>query len=388
MYRIFYAEKDTTLYEKRPEQNSGADQILELTKIPSSSRLNDVVQPNTYNSRILIDFGTEITTLTNEIANGNIPAIGSGPTSAAVYINLRASDASDILRSYSIEAYPISESWETGNGTVGDMPETKIGASWLYRSGDAVALGGVAWATGSAASLGTSAGALEPLGGGTWITGSGYSGSQAFENQSPDVRINVSDIVNNWVSASDSQITNNGFIIKRPYADEISGETLGSLKFFGRESHTIYVPRLEVCWDDSTGSPKTGITSDTYIPYIKNIKSEYRRSEITKFRVGVRPEFPTRTFQTSSFYMTNDQLPLSSSYSIIDSVTNDTIIPFTEIDGNFSNSKTKISYDTAGSFFKLRMDNFMPERYYKIMLKCERTADVQTFDDFYFKVVN
>ena len=388
MYRIFYAEKDTTLYEKRPEQNSGADQILELTKIPSSSRLNNVVQPNTYNSRILIDFGTEITTLTNEIANGNIPAIGSGPTAASVYLNLRASDASDILRSYSIEAYPISESWETGNGTVGDAPETKIGASWLYRSGDAVALGGVEWNTGSAASFGTSAGALEPLGGGTWITGSGYSGSQAFENQSPDVRINVSDIVNNWVSASDSQITNNGFIIKRPYADEISGETLGSLKFFGRESHTIYVPRLEVCWDDSKGKTVAGITSDTYIPYIKNIKSEYRRSEITKFRVGVRPEFPTRTFQTSSFYMTNDQLPLSSSYSIIDSVTNDTIIPFTEIDGNFSNSKTKISYDFGGSFFKLRMDNFMPERYYKIMLKCERTADVQTFDDFYFKVVN
>ena len=388
MYRIFYAEKDTTLYEKRPEQNSGADQILELTKIPSSSRLNDVVQPNTYNSRILIDFGTEITTLSQAIADGNIPAIGSGPTSASVYINLRASDASDILRSYSIEAYPISESWETGNGTVGDDPETKIGASWLYRSGDAVALGGVEWNTGSAASFGTSAGKLEPLGGGTWITGSGYSGSQAFENQSPDIRINVSDIVNNWVSASDSQITNNGFIIKRPYADEISGETLGSLKFFARESHTIYVPRLEVCWDDRIGSTAAGITSDTYIPYIKNIKSEYRRSEITKFRVGVRPEFPTRTFQTSSFYITNDKLPLSSSYSIIDSVTNDTIIPFTEIDGNFSNSKTKISYDTAGSFFKLRMNNFMPERYYKIMLKCERTADVQTFDDFYFKVVN
>ena len=32
----------------------------------------------------------------------------------------------------------------------------------------------------------------------------------------------------------------------------------------------------------------------------------------------------------------------------------------------------------------------MPERYYKIMLKVERDAgnEVQTFDDFYFKVVN
>ena len=36
------------------------------------------------------------------------------------------------------------------------------------------------------------------------------------------------------------------------------------------------------------------------------------------------------------------------------------------------------------------MDSFMPERYYKIQLKIERDGgdDVQTFDDFYFKVVN
>ena len=36
------------------------------------------------------------------------------------------------------------------------------------------------------------------------------------------------------------------------------------------------------------------------------------------------------------------------------------------------------------------MDSFMPERFYKIMLKVERDGgnDVQTFDDFYFKVVN
>ena len=389
MYRIFYAEKDTTLYEKTPEQNVGIDPILELTKIPSSSRLNDVVQANTYNSRILIDFGNEITTLSRAITDGTIPAIGSAQTSASVYISLRASDASDLLRSYTIETYPISESWANGQGVFGDTPISRTGASWLYRSGDGSTLGAKQWDTGSAHSAGTSAGKLQPLGGGTWVTGSGYSGSTSFVNQSPDLRIEVSDIVNNWVSSSDSQITNNGFIIKRPYADEISGETLGSLKFFGRESHTIYIPRLEVCWDDAEVlTTLSEISSNTYVPYIKNIKSEYRKWEIANFRIGVRPEFPTKTFQTSSFYMTDERLPVSSSYSIIDSVTNETIIPFTEINNNFSNSKTKISSDGNGSYFKLRMDNFMPERYYKIMLKCERSIDVQTFDDFYFKVVN
>ena len=61
MYRIFYAEKDTTLYENlsKQEQNTGIDSILELTKIPSNSILNNDLQPDTYNSRILLDFKTD-----------------------------------------------------------------------------------------------------------------------------------------------------------------------------------------------------------------------------------------------------------------------------------------------------------------------------------------
>ena len=125
------------------------------------------------------------------------------------------------------------------------------------------------------------------------------------------------------------------------------------------------------------------ISSDTYVPYIKNIKSEYRTSEIVKFRIGVRPEFPVKTFTTQSFFITGERLPTSSFYSIIDSVTNEIIIAYDTVG-------TQIDCDSYGSFFKLRMDSFMPERYYKIQLKIERDGgdDVQTFDDFYFKVVN
>ena len=50
-------------------------------------------------------------------------------------------------------------------------------------------------------------------------------------------------------------------------------------------------------------------------------------------------------------------------------------------------SKTKISNDANGSFFDLRMDSFLPERFYKIRLTCRRSYDTQTFDDFHFKVV-
>ena len=214
------------------------------------------------------------------------------------------------------------------------------------------------------------------------MTGSGFEASQSFQNESPDIRINVTDIVRQWVSGS---IPNYGFIFKRLTSDERSSEVLGSLKFFGRETHTIFVPKLEVVWNDTnfTDTSSAEISSDTYVPYFKNIKSEYRTSEITKFRIGVRPEFPNKQFQTSSFYLTGERLPTSSYYSVIDSVTNETMIPF-------DTSGTQIDCDANGSFMKLRMDSFMPERFYKIMLKIERDGgnDVQTYDDFYFKVVN
>ena len=384
MNRIFYAEKDTTLYEKHENRNTGIDEILQLVKITCGSRHEGQILSTTYNSRVLIDFGTEITAISNAITAGDIPAINNGNiTSASVFLNLHAADANDLLQSYSIKAYPISESWDNGGGYYADTPETKIGSSWLYRSGDDVAGTGVAWKTGSAHSSNTSPGTTEIRGGGTWITGSGYEASQSFQNESPDIRMNITDIVGKWTS---STITNNGLIVKRPYAAEQDGNVYGNLKFFSRESHTIYVPRLEVCWDDQINQDTlAAITADTYVPYIKNIKSEYRTSEIARFRVGVRPEFPTKSYTTGSWYHTKERFPRSSSYSIYDSVTHDVII---QDETEWGNSTTKISNDGNGSYFNLRMDSFMPERYYKIQLKCVRANDTQTFDDFYFKVVN
>ena len=375
MYRIFYAERDTTLYEKYPTQNTGIDGLLELIKIASGSKLNGIIQTNQYNTRFLIDFGSRITTISSSVAAGDIPVIGNGPNSASVYLTLTAADASDLLQSYDINAFPVSESWTNGNGYYSDTPITKYGASWKYRTSDDTA---DFWRTGSG-ELGTSE---TTAGGGSYITGSGNVASQSFQNQSPDIRMNVSDIVDKWVKGN---IINNGFIIKRPYSDEISGQILGDIKFFGRETHTIFQPRLEVAWDNTTfaNTGSSEISADTYVPYFKNIRAEYRTTDNVKFRIGVRPEFPTKSYQTSSFYLTGERLPTSSYYSILDSITNETILPFDV-------SASRIDCDANGSFFKLRMDSFMPERYYKIMLKVERDGgdDTQTFDDFYFKVVN
>jgi hypothetical protein len=382
MYQLFYTERDNTLYERFPEQNAGIDPILELTKIASGSNLDGNIQANTYNSRILLDFGNQITTLTNLVNTGKIPPLGNTANSASVYLSMQAADASDLKLSYTLKAFPVSQSWANGNGNKGDTPQTKVGSSWYNRSGDGKAQTGIAWNTGSAASDNSGRGVTELIGGGTWMTGSGYEASQSFSNELPHIRMNVTDIVSKWVSGD---IDNNGFIIKRPEIDERSGDILGNIQYYGRETHTIFIPRMEVAWDDQvltgTGS-YTEIASESYVPYFKNIRRSYREADNALFRMGVRPEFPAKTYQTSSFYVTKDRLPVTSYYSIQDAVTEETIIPF-------DTTATKISCDSKGSFFKLKLNTFMPERYYKIVLKIERDSgdDVQIHEDgFYFKV--
>ena len=96
MYQLYFAEKDTTLYEKFPDQNTGIDQILELTKVSSGSKLNGIIQANTTNTRILLDFGTQISSIATDISNGKIPPIGTGINSSSIFLNLKASDASDL----------------------------------------------------------------------------------------------------------------------------------------------------------------------------------------------------------------------------------------------------------------------------------------------------
>ena len=110
MYKLYYIERDTTIYEKYPERNTGLDSILELTKIACGSR-DDMgnVLSNTYNSRILLDLGNNITTLRTDVNNGTIPAFATHSLSSSAYLTLRLADAHSVPANFSIEAYPISE---------------------------------------------------------------------------------------------------------------------------------------------------------------------------------------------------------------------------------------------------------------------------------------
>jgi hypothetical protein len=369
MIYLIYPEKDITLYERYPNRNTGIDPILEVTKYTANQTYPDgTVQANTYNSRALLQFN--VTEVSNSIVSGQIGG------DATFHLSLRAIDSSDLPISYSLVAYPVSESWTNGNGNFNDDPETTNGGSWYYRDGKDV---GTSWQTSSWVATSTGSWVTTP-GGSTWYTSS-YA-SQSFNYVGPDVRMDVTNIVHTWLSGS---IVNNGFVIKRPDADESSSAIFGKLKFFGRDTHTIYVPRMEVSWNDrsfETGS-LSELTDRDIALTVSNIRTSYKEKSKVRFRLDGRAMYPARTYATSSAYLIKKYLPTSSYWSVKDSETEETLIPF-------DNTATKISCDSDGNYFDVWMNAFMPERFYKFVFKIEKAGglDTQFYDNgYYFKLV-
>jgi hypothetical protein len=115
---------------------------------------------------------------------------------------------------------------------------------------------------------------------------------------------------------------------------------------------------------------------------LPNNKGFFNQSSVHKFKLNVRPEYPTRIYQTSSFYISNYYLPTASYYAIKDLDTNEMVI-------DFDTTYTKISADGEGNYFKIYMSGLEPERYYKVLVKTFINGETLVIDDDdYFKVIN
>ena len=219
-------------------------------------------------------------------------------------------------------------------------------------------------------------------GGGTWFTSSYSAGThytQSFTKATNNLDVPITEYVNEMINGTRA---NNGFIIKKSKADENSTTKFGSIKFFSSDTHTIYPPVLEVRWDDSsfvTGS-LSALTGDDIILYVKNLQQQYKESSKSKIRVFGRERYPARTFSTSPL-KTVKYLPTTSYYSVVDSQTEQVIIPF---DTNY----TKLSCDSSGNYFNFWFNGLQPERFYKFIFRVDQGGNTRYYDDnFYFKVV-
>jgi hypothetical protein len=387
MIQTLYAQRDATIYEKSDSMNTGLDQILELSHEYSDS--------SKYNSRILLKFDT--TGLKENVDSGKISQ------NAKYYLSLRTAEAREIPQEYKIYAYPLSSSWVNGTGKYFNKPITTDGVSWKYRTSKTT---GIEWDIpptiknfewdeisetwvdanilfGVNLSANVTSSYFTNEGGGTWWDYDNLECTQSFSFESSDVYMNVTQIVNKWVTGS-GRFQNDGMILKFSEEIESSVETLRSLKFFSTDSNTIYVPRLHVVWDDSTfitGS-LTPVSDDNLILNVK-LKKYYSEDEKAKIRIYGNTRYPQKTYTTQSYYTKNYYLPSSSYYEVRDAHTDEIILPF-------NTTGTKISCDGTSSYFNLWMDSFQPERFYRIVIKTETDGgdNVQIFDNnYYFKVV-
>jgi hypothetical protein len=382
IYKIF-PEKDATLYSAYPTQNTGLDEIIEVTNtfLPDTPEV----------SRFLIKFSTtEINSVINTIISGSVTdSTGSLlPESKKFKSNLRCfiSEVSGLNTDTTLEVYPIAESWAMGTGKFLDDPITTSGCSWVYKDGN------IRWATASFTPGTTASYDDNNPGGGNWYTGSvdglSVTGSQIF-SYSDDKDLNI-DVTNTIKLVNSESLVNEGFIVKQKDDKDFllspSATDVAIIKYFSIDTNTIYPPQLEFKWRDytfNTGSSTNTIIDDQQlIATLANNIQEYRKDSINKFYINCRPQYPVRTFRTSSVYTTNYFLPTASYYAVKDLHTNEFII-------DFDDDYTQISADENGSYFKLYMNGLEPERYYQILIKTTIQGSTIILDDnYYFKVIN
>ena len=384
MHYFEFGKRDTTLYSggTTASRNTGIDEILEINKVVNNNGTVGNV------SRVLIDF--DLSFISKSIQDGKIPS------TAKYYLNLFDATSEEVEVEQPLHVYMVSGSWKQGSGKLDHDPVTDNGATYQYRNHEAK----TPWVTGSVLTEG-----------GSWFTASNgqYEVSSSYDLtfDKKDVRADVTNLVNNFIYSS-SVYPNNGFIVKREDSgsygnnhatasfdfntgQEGDSSRLGNLKYFSRETHTIYPPKLEVEWDDSSWnsgslSPLSSTDLERLKGYFKNMKTEYKEKSIVKFRVVGRELYPSSSFSATPSELGVKYLPSASvEYEVRDADTEEVIIPF--------GSGSRVSCDSDGNFFRVQMNGLQAERDYRFCIKVvsgSGTTDEQInfYDDNYeFRVV-
>ena len=370
MFRIFYPESDATVYEGLETTNTGLDEILEIGK-----RLGTDGE-TLLKARSIVKFDM------SEIS-ASLSTYNKSVTDCKFVLQLFTTDAKNLPAEYDINVKMLGQNWVNGTGYLSEI--ITDGACWNTPQS------GSNWISGSQQTeIGTSDLYISGSGlGGNYLYYSGSSTaptlitSESFSYRTSDINIDVTNQIRIWLSGSNGNtIPNYGFLIQYSDADEADDNVKGYVRFFSRETHTIYVPKLTMYWDNSaftTGS-LAAANLESYIVYT-NVKPSYKDTEISKIRIFARDKYPQKSPTNLYPLDTVKYLPSGSYYSVLDAATDEVIIPY-------DNIYTKLSCDSTSNYIYIDMNGFMPERYYRLQLKIVDGFTVQYVDDqIYFKVV-
>jgi len=387
VYKIF-PSKDATIYSLFPNMNTGLDEIVEATL--TAFAYSD---PNPQTSRFLIQFSEDEIddVLQNKIGiSSSVQLLNNNLWKA----NLQCfvATVTGLQSNTTVECYPVSGNWDMGTGRYLDDPISTNGTSWIWRSYS----GSNNWLTSGYSSnvTGSYNTNYAPAGGGNWFTGSTVSWFNSntypisasvtfgyYDNK--DIDLNITNALRARYTGA---ISADGFIIKQAVEFVDSKDVQPELKYFSRDTNTIYPPTLQFSWRDylfNTGSSTQTIlnTLPVSLTLAQNPGVFYSQS-VNRFRINARPEFPIQLWTTGSVYTNNYYLPQESYYAIKDLETNEYVVEFDTL-------FTQLSADATSSYFDVYMNGLEPERYYTILIKSNIAGTTQIFDDqYYFKVIN
>ena len=388
VYKIF-PTKDATIYSLFPNMNTGLDEIIES----SQTQISTANAGNPQVSRFLIQFDQA------EIDDVLVNKIGISSSAQLLNNSLWKANlqcfvatSTGMALNTTIDLFPVYGNWGMGTGHYLDEPTITNGVSWIWKDYS----GSIQWLTGSYPTGVTSSynTTYASPGGGNWWTGSTVSwfntntypisASQTFDYFSDkDINMNITNIVRAWYTGS---ISDDGVIIKLSPATEFVSNinVQPELKFFSRDTHTIYPPQLQFSWRDYSYNPGS-------LPLLNQLPATitlaqnpgfFYSESVNRFRVYGRPEYPAQVWQTASVYTQNYALPTASYYAIKDLDTNEYVIEF---DTQF----TQLNCDTTSSYFDLHMNGLEPERYYTVLIQSTINGSTLVYSDQYsFKVIN
>lgn len=322
--------QDASLYQGEPTRNTGYDEILEVGKLDG-----DAV-------RALVQF--DLTALSASIVAGRIPL------GASHSLNLRLANATSFKRNQTIEFWTVSESWEEGTGNFSqDLVNPRDGVTWNDRQAS------VTW---SLSGSGATTGSL--------IT------SFSFDWMPSDVRLDITAQVQAWISGS----PNYGLLIKLPSADEADASVKTNVKFFSRNTHTVFPPTLEVVWHDqvfsTAGNCGLSLAPDDFELTFPDTRRSYVSGSTVRVRIYGRTLQPTRTFSDRARFSNDYLLPSGSMFSIVDNATQVVIVPF--------DSGSMVSADATSSYFMMKVENQYPGRTYGIKLSIPKSWGDEVVD--------
>jgi hypothetical protein len=220
MFYAIFAEKDATITDvtvngaSRTGSNSGASEVSELYILTSSADSRG-------ESRVIMQFG--LTALSQSISEGLIP---SGGVEYRLFLK-NAQHGEELPYSFHLEVCPLSQTWAEGRGLS------------MYDEGLKDA-GFANWRQATSLTNWT-------ISGSSYLSSSNLTASQYFESGHEDLDVNISNIVNAWLTGG---LTNNGLVIKYPAAYSALQSDFYVKKFFSRNSHaTERVPKIAARWE-------------------------------------------------------------------------------------------------------------------------------------------